>query len=72
MLFLHRGHNPTEAEVQDMINETDHNNSGKVTIHISKGSIKTKASQTFAEDHTDYKVFDKSIWCKSMEQILLK
>ena len=24
------GHNPTEAEVQDMINETDYNNSGTV------------------------------------------
>jgi Ca2+-binding EF-hand superfamily protein len=27
---MFRGHNPTEAEVQDMINETDTNNTGQV------------------------------------------
>ena len=29
---ISRGHNPTEAEVQDMINETDTNNTGTVRI----------------------------------------
>ena len=31
-LQMFRGHNPTEAEVQDMINETDTNNTGQVKV----------------------------------------
>ncbi len=32
---MFRGHNPTEAEVQDMINETDTNNTGQVQWVVS-------------------------------------
>ncbi len=40
---MFRGHNPTEAEVQDMINETDTNNTGQV--HCTMSTIFTKIVQ---------------------------
>ncbi len=52
---MFRGHNPTEAEVQDMINETDTNNTGQVQWVLSLLNL--------------YRIKAKNIYLDKREQV---
>jgi Ca2+-binding EF-hand superfamily protein len=71
-VFRRAGHNPTEAEVQDMINITDTNNTGKLEWDEFAGLLATKLAER--EEEADYKetfrVFSKDDeGCITMEEM---
>ncbi|XP_023338088.1 neo-calmodulin [Eurytemora carolleeae] len=70
--FRTAGHNPTEAEVQDMINITDTNNTGKLEWDEFANLLATKLAER--EEEADYKetfrVFSKDDeGCITMEEM---